>query len=276
MRMDLATARFDRLGRDWRDSDYSDNLSRIYLIEKGRGWLRYRGREIVLRPGLLYLIPAGTVFSYGCDDRLDQHWVHFSATLLDGCPLFDLVEPECAVIPDNLGQTALWFRRLEVLLADRSPRSQLEKTGILFLLLAPFLASVEPGMSVARQNARLRFRATLDLIDAHLSGPLRIRDLARAAHLERTYFSRVFRQCLGVGPAEYIMRRRVERAKARLWGTEDPLSAVAESLGFSDAFHFSKCFKRLTGMTPRDFRRLRQERIPGALRGGKVAERRGH
>jgi AraC-like DNA-binding protein len=260
--MDLEVARFARLDRDWRDSDYSDNLSRIYWIEKGRGWLRYHGREIVLRPGLLYLIPAGTVFSYGCDDRLDQHWVHFSATLLDGSPLFGLVDPECEVIPDDLGQTALRFRRLEALSDSRSPRAQLEKTGILCLLVAPFLASVNPEMIVARRNARLRFRATLEFIEEHLSEPLRISDLARAAHLERTYFSRVFRRCLGIKPVDYIMRRRVERAKARLWGTEDPLRAVAESLGFSDAFHFSKCFKKLTGMTPRDFRRLRQGRIP--------------
>jgi AraC-like DNA-binding protein len=55
------------------------------------------------------------------------------------------------------------------------------------------------------------------------------------------------------------MRRRAERAKACLWGTEAPLRAIAESLGFSDAFHFSKCFKRMTGVTPTDFRRLRQE-----------------
>ncbi|MEI7880664.1 MAG: AraC family transcriptional regulator [bacterium] len=254
----MAEARFANLGKGWKGSDYSDNLSRIYWIERGRGRVHYRGREIVLRPGLLYLIPAGTVFSYGCDDRLDQHWVHFSATLFDGTPLFDLVDPEREVTPDNVKQTALWFRRLEALIHTRSPGDELEKTGILFLLLAPFLASVKPEMIVARRKARLRFRETLDYIDAHLSEPLRIRDLAQAAHLERTYFSRVFRQCLGIKPVEYIMRRRVERAKTCLWGSEDPLRAIAESLGFTDAFHFSKCFKRLTGMTPKDFRQLRQ------------------
>lgn len=260
--MGLDSARFSRLGSDWRDSDYSDNLSRIYWIEKGCGWLRYRGCEIALRPGSLYLIPAGTVFSYGCDDRLDQHWVHFTATLLDGTPLFDLVDPDPEVIPDDLQQMAHWFRELETLTHARSPRAELEITGILCLLLAPFLASVKPETIVARRTARLRFRVTLDHIDAHLSEPLRVRDLAQAAHLERTYFSRVFRQCLGVKPVEYIMRRRVERAKARLWGTVDPLRVIAESLGFTDAFHFSKSFKRLTGMTPTDFRQLRQARIP--------------
>lgn len=256
-------ARFARLGKEWRGSDFSDHVSRIYWIEKGRGWLRYRGGEIVLRPGLLYLIPAGTVFSYGCDDRLDQHWVHFTAALFDGTPLFDLVDPEHEVRPADVKRTTLWFRQLEALAHDGSPRAELEKTGILFLLLAPFLATVSPEMIGARRTARLRFQKTIEYIDAHLSEPLRVRELAQAAHLERTYFSRVFRQCLGVKPVEYIMRRRVERAKACLWRTEDPLRAVAESLGFTDAFHLSKCFKRLTGMTPKDFRQLRQERVPG-------------
>ena len=215
----------------------------------------------MLRPGLIYLIPAGTVFSYGCAKRLDQHWVHFSVRLLDGSSLFDLAEPVFEVVPEHVRQTTVQFQRLEALaLQPSTPRAELEKTGLLLLLLAPFLGNVQHEMIVARRKARLRFQATLDYVDAHLSAPLRMRDLAEVAHLERTYFSRVFRQCLGVKPVEYVMRRRVERAKASLWGTEEPLRAIAAALGFSDAFHFSKCFKRVTGMSPADFRGLRHGR----------------
>jgi len=82
--------------------------------------------------------------------------------------------------------------------------------------------------------------------------------MAGVCHLERTYFSRLFLNHMGIKPSDYIMRRRIERAKQRLWTTEEPLRAIAESLGFSDAFHLSKSFKRIAGMSPRDFRALRR------------------
>jgi len=255
----LIEAHFNRLGERWIDSDYSDNLSRIYWIDKGQGRLHHHGQDIILCPGNLYLIPAGTVFSYACEKCLDQHWIHFTATLPGGLPFFELVDPEYVVKPDD-SRTGWMFERIETLIDDHRPRAELEKTGILFLLLASFLGNANREVIAQRRKAYLRFRDTLKYIDTHLSESLRIATIARVAHLERTYFSRIFRQCLGIKPVEYIMRRRVERAKQRLWGTDEPLRIIAESLGFTDAFHFSKCFKRLTGITPTAFRELRQDR----------------
>lgn len=132
-----------------------------------------------------------------------------------------------------------------------------EKTGVLFLLLVPFLARAKPETVARRRRAYLRFREALAYIDAHLAEPPRVSELARVSHLERTYFSRLFQSQMGVKPAAYILRRRIEKAKQRLWTTEEPLRAIAESLGFSDAFHLSKSFKRLVGMSPSDFRGMR-------------------
>lgn len=255
--LELGQARFSRLGPHWRDVDFSDEWTRLYLIDGGLGRVRHHGREFILRPGRAYLIPAGTVFSYACERSLDQHWVHFSAFLPGGIPLFALLEPDYEIVPAEVGHVRWMFTRLEALEAGRGPAADMEKTGLLLQLVAAFLKSVGRERLAERRKAYLRFRETLAHVETHLGEPLRIGMLARQAHLERTYFSRLFRACLGVRPAEYVIRRRVERAKARLWGTDDTLQAVAGSLGFTDAFHLSKCFKRLTGMTPSGFRALR-------------------
>jgi AraC-like DNA-binding protein len=187
---------------------------------------------------------------------LDQHWVHFTATLPGGIELFELVEPEY-VVKDDAARKGGLFERLEALNGQHHPQAELEKTGILHLLVAAFLGKADGAVIARRRKAYVRFQSTLDYIEGHLGESLRIGELARLAHLERTYFSRIFQQCLGVKPVEYVMRRRVERAKQRLWSTDEPLRAIADGLGFTDAFHFSKCFKRLSGLTPSDFRALR-------------------
>lgn len=255
--LELDQARFKRLGRHWQDVDFSDEWSRLYLIDGGRGRVCHHGREFVLRPGRAYLIPAGTVFSYACERPLDQHWVHFSAFLPGGIPLFAMLDPDYEITLAEVGHVRWMFTRLEALAAEQGPAADLEKTGLLLQLVAAFLKSASREQLAEQRKAYLRFRETLAYIETHLGEPLRIGMLARLAHLERTYFSRLFHERLGVRSAEYVIRRRVERAKARLWGTDDTLQAVAESLGFTDAFHLSKCFKRLTGMTPSGFRSLR-------------------
>ncbi len=152
------------------------------------------------------------------------------------------------------------FERLEELEGRHDAQAELEKSGILSLMVAAFLGTADSEVMALRRKAYIRFQSTLDYIEMHLGESLRIGALAGLAHLERTYFSRTFQKCLGIKPVEYVMRRRVERAKQRLWSTDAPLRAIADGLGFSDAFHFSKCFKRLTGLTPSDFRALRQGR----------------
>ena len=253
----VIVARFGRLGTEWRDADYSDNVSRLYWITDGRGTVRHHGRDFDLRPGWLYLIPAGTLFSYACTRRLSQHWVHFTAMLPGGLPLFEHLPIEYEVRPDDAPSVGRMVGRLEALAEQDGLAADFEKTGILFQLLAAFLAPAQAETVSRRRNALLRFRAALQHVEDRLAEPLRVGDMARVSHLERTYFSRTFRQHMGIGPADYIARRRIERAKQQLWTTKEPLHVMAESLGFADAFHFSKSFKRIAGMSPRDFRGMR-------------------
>jgi AraC-like DNA-binding protein len=256
----VVVARFGRLGRAWCDSEYSDNVSRLYWITAGRGRVRHHGRDFDLRPGGLYLIPSGTLFSYACEKRLDQHWVHFTATLPGGLPLLEHLPVEYEVRPKDAPAISRRIARLEALVPRDGLAEEFEKRGLLFQLLALFLASAQAVTVTRRRSALVRFRTALQYVEDHLAEPLPVGEMARVCHLERSYFSRTFQQHMGIGPANYIMRRRIERAKQQLWTTEEPLRALAESLGFADAFHFSKSFKRLTGMSPRDFRAMRSSR----------------
>ena len=252
----VVVAQFACLGSNWHDTDYSDDVSRLYWITAGRGIVRHHGRDFDLRPGGLYLIPAGTLFSYACTRRLHQHWVHFTAMLPGGLPLFEHLPIEYEVRPDDAPSVGRMVGRLEALAEQDGLAADFEKTGILFQMLAAFLAPAQAEMMSRRRNALLRFRTALQHVEDHLAEPLQVGDMARVSHLERTYFSRTFHHHMGIGPADYIARRRIERAKQQLWTTEAPLRAIAESLGFADAFHFSKSFKRITGMSPRDFRAM--------------------
>ena len=113
----------------------------------------------------------------------------------------------------------------------------------------PAAAAVEPGL------APPRLRRVLDHIEAHLGEDMSLEGLAAVACLSPFHFSRSFKAATGEGPRRYVLRRRVERAKAMLRQTSGrPLAAIAAELGFADQSHLTNAFRRETGTTPARFR----------------------
>jgi AraC-like DNA-binding protein len=86
-----------------------------------------------------------------------------------------------------------------------------------------------------------------------------VEELAGLAGMSASHFSRVFRGAFGTSPIDWLRRERISQAKRRLGDTEDPVQWIAQAVGYRDRFFFSKDFKKLTGMTPSEFRR--RERI---------------
>jgi AraC family transcriptional regulator len=69
------------------------------------------------------------------------------------------------------------------------------------------------------------------------------------------HFARMFRRAVGVPPHQYVLQRRVERAKGLLLAGRLGLSDVALAVGFSDQSHLTRVFRRAVGITPARFRR---------------------
>jgi AraC family transcriptional regulator len=82
-----------------------------------------------------------------------------------------------------------------------------------------------------------------------------LRELAGAAGLSRFHFSRVFKRHLGLSPARYVERTRIEQAKALIVNAEMSLVDVAQAVGFADQSHFSRRFRVHEGRTPATFAR---------------------
>jgi AraC family transcriptional regulator len=93
-----------------------------------------------------------------------------------------------------------------------------------------------------------------DYIEAHLDDDLSLTVLADVACLSPHHFSRSFKQAAGVGPARYVMGRRLERAKTLLRRTREPLAVIAQDTGFADQSHLTHMFRREIGVTPGRFR----------------------
>lgn len=101
-------------------------------------------------------------------------------------------------------------------------------------------------------------RRVLNHIEARLDHSLAVADLAAVAHLSPFHFARLFRRSTGCSPHEYVLRRRVERARELLAYGDLSLADVAQRAGFADQSHLAKHTRRLLGTTPGALRRARR------------------
>ncbi len=77
---------------------------------------------------------------------------------------------------------------------------------------------------------------------------------ARAVGLSPFHFLRIFRACFGITPHQYLLRRRLDRAAARLLDGEESVTEIAYAVGFGDLANFIRSFHSSVGCSPRAFR----------------------
>jgi AraC family transcriptional regulator len=115
---------------------------------------------------------------------------------------------------------------------------------------APNVQKLQPGGLATWQAKR-----TLAYIEANLALKMEISDLANVVALTRSHFSRAFKHSVGLSPRDYVVARRVERAKVMISGTREPLAEVALACGFADQAHLNRRFRDIVGVSPGRWRR---------------------
>jgi AraC family transcriptional regulator len=108
----------------------------------------------------------------------------------------------------------------------------------------------EPG-----QLPRLQSEALMVFIEDFLERDIGLVDMAAVVGYSPDHFARLFRRTFRVSPHQYLLGRRIERAKAMLRDRGVPIAAIAVACGFSSQSHLNAVFKRQTGVTPGQYRK---------------------
>jgi AraC family transcriptional regulator len=111
-------------------------------------------------------------------------------------------------------------------------------------------AAIPPSSGLTRNQAR----RVMEYIESRLQREITLRELGSIAGLSPYHFARMFKRAAGATPHQYIVERRVERAKAMLRSTDASLVDISLSVGFCSQSHFASTFKRIVGATPTEFR----------------------
>ncbi len=100
-----------------------------------------------------------------------------------------------------------------------------------------------------------RIKETVNYINENINNRIELNEVAALTNWQVTHFIRIFTKHMGITPYQYILRRKIEKAKALLEETNMPASDIAFELGFESYSNFCSAFKKNTGKTPDNYRK---------------------
>ncbi|TMV46131.1 helix-turn-helix domain-containing protein [Paenibacillus mesophilus] len=145
------------------------------------------------------------------------------------------------------------FLKAIALWMEQTPMGQLEAQQLATEAVLMLLRSYGKGGTASAGTGQLNW--VTSYCSLRLSERLTVEQLARQAKLSPSRFTALFRQTFGQSPYQYVLRMRVQHARDLLAGSTMTLPQISELCGFTDIHHFSKAFKKSTGITPGSYRR---------------------
>ncbi|KJJ72415.1 AraC family transcriptional regulator [Clostridium sp. FS41] len=153
---------------------------------------------------------------------------------------------------DNYAKLRELMSRIHKMRTDSDPINYWEEKNI----LQQFLCGVAlQNQSPDREDMNTRrLRRITAYIRQHYMEDITLKTLCSTVSLSPSYVIKLFNRHLSLSPMAYVSRIRVEAAKEMLLESPLSIAEIAARTGFQDGFYFSKKFKQLTGMTPRQYR----------------------
>ncbi len=103
-------------------------------------------------------------------------------------------------------------------------------------------------------NAKIYIKAAEKFIESNIQNPLHVSELIHFLGVTQPYLFKIFKQHLSLSPKQFIMEKKLNRAKLLLLQTDLSVSQISNSVGFFDALSFSKYFKQKMGLSPKNYR----------------------
>lgn len=105
------------------------------------------------------------------------------------------------------------------------------------------------GKSVAITRA-------INYLENHLYLNFNLNELAKASGISKYYLIRKFKEEMGITPQQFLLNKKIDKAKSLLINTQKSITEISEELCFSTSSHFCLCFKKLVGNSPTEYKKI--------------------
>lgn len=241
---------------------YVRNHWLFHYVISGKGTLRSNDEknhttEYRIEKGSGFLIEPGYVNSYWADkeEPWEYVWVEFGGLrakkFLESAGL-SCVHP--VFYPDLPEQGEEIQKEIEEIIRYET-LSDAGQIGHLYLFMDKLVRySTSRKRKQGGKLSEFYAKEAIAFIEQNYGQNITVEDIAHRCKLDRSYFGKVFKNVMGQSPQEFLIQYRMARAADELIITNDSISSVGESVGYPNQLHFSRAFKSVYGVPPREYR----------------------
>lgn len=238
-----------------------------FVVLDGCGELAYEGNTYFLKKGVYVFIDCRKAYSHrtGVSDSADTEkvnklwslqWCHFYAPFLPavyekykergGRPVFH---------PKNLSKFRELFSEVYLLASSSDYIRDMRLNEKLSMLLTMLMEeSWHPEDSMVSKK-RMELTKLKEYLDEHYTEKISLDELAIHFFINKYYLTKIFKETYGTTINSYIIAKRITRAKQMLRFTDMTLEEIAIAVGMNGGNYFSRMFKKIEGISPREYRK---------------------
>lgn len=227
----------------------------IYCTD-GNGWIKLPDCKIKLKAGEVFIIAPGVPHSYGSGEESPWtiYWFHLSGS---NCAetakalFINAPAPDRAVyIGVNEERLAIFYRIEETLLKGYSISNLMYGNLLIPYFLASFILPARFSEIDLKSQQERPVEKAIRFMRDNFSEQVNLTDIAGAANLSVSFFSRIFKSETGYSPAAYFNYLKIQRACQLLHLSNLRINEVALQVGIEDPLYFSRLFKKQIGISP--------------------------
>ncbi len=241
----------------------------LCTVLTGSGEISLEGQEIQLSAGQIFLVRPDELFGYRADarDPWTYCWMAFDGH--NAAAYMEMAGFEAGISVADSALPAERFHSLcdQVLTHPELTQSgAVYRTGVLMQYIALAVESCEklqmPRMLNPLMDLRGNYIDHAVIFMQNNYSRIQVVDISNYLNINRSYFSVLFTEKMGISPGNYLFRIRMKKGTEMLINSSGSLQYIAEYVGYENAMAFSKAFKRCYGVSPKVYRRLPADQRP--------------
>lgn len=268
----LITGKFKAPSPDWKHENFYLGEYELFAVTEGTLYLNYNNENFTINSGEYLLLPPCNSWRRGFKSAYCAfYWLHFITEPGD----IPSVMGEASHMPSsdsyfNIPQTGkipkpekllVLMKQLQDMVKNQYPPIALNamSTTIVTELYGQLVA--QPPVDTRNPNQKQVYYDIMDYIKTNISKNLKISEIAENFGYNEKYLSHRFAEIVGIPLKQYILKAKIDNANFMLTDTNKSVSEIAKDLGFSDSHNFTRTYKKLTGLTPSEYRNAFSQRL---------------
>lgn len=230
----------------------------IHYVESGKGIFKAGGKVYHIEADQCFLICPDEITFYKADEKNPWHyyWIGFNGAKAESYLFQSSLSARNPVFSCNDS----FFRDLILDMINANTVSNAKDTkqlGLLYILISKLIESRSKDNLFCKTENRKSYyiKRCVEYIWKNYSRKISIADIAGYIGLDRSYLSSIFKDNLDISIQQFLIKYRMDKACELMRNTYLSIGEVSHSVGYDDQLLFSKVFKKVIGLSPREYRK---------------------